>query len=100
MLARTKTHPTNSYTESQHVTLTKNTMWTNLFENELKTHNEKGLYLKGLRLREGYTQKDLGTLIGISRHRISEIEHGKKLINKDIALELAKVFKVNYQRFL
>lgn len=74
--------------------------WRDLFKKDLESHNEQGLYLKGLRLREGYTQKQLGDLIGVSQNNISAMEHGRRSIGKVIAQRLAYVFDVNYQNFL
>lgn len=74
--------------------------WRDLFEDPLQAHTEQGLYLKGLRLREGYTQLQLGKLIGVSQNNISAMEHGKRAIGKEMAHRLAHVFNVNYQRFL
>lgn len=74
--------------------------WRELFEHQLESHSEQGLYLKGLRLREGYTQAQLSKLIGIPQNNISAMEHGKRLIDTEVAHRLANVFNVNYQRFL
>ena len=56
--------------------------------------------LRGARKREGLTQKELAALVGVSQTHISEMEHGKRPIGKDMARRLAKVFKVNYRVFL
>jgi DNA-binding XRE family transcriptional regulator len=56
--------------------------------------------LRGARKREGLTQKDLAHLVGISQTHISEMEHGKRPIGKDMARRLAKVLRVNYRVFL
>jgi DNA-binding XRE family transcriptional regulator len=74
--------------------------WKNLFKDLLKDHSERGLYLKGLRLREGYSQAQLAEMIEVSANNISAMEHGKRPIGKNIARRLAEVFNVSYQRFL
>ena len=56
--------------------------------------------LRGARKREGLTQKDLAALVGVSQTHISEMEHGKRPIGKDMARRLAKVLKANYRVFL
>jgi ribosome-binding protein aMBF1 (putative translation factor) len=56
--------------------------------------------LRGARKREALTQKGLAQLVGISQTHISEMEHGKRPIGKDMARRLAKVLKVNYRVFL
>lgn len=56
--------------------------------------------LQGARHRENLTQKELARLIGISQTHISEMEHGKRPIGKDMAKRLAKVLNVDYRVFL
>jgi len=56
--------------------------------------------LRGARKRETLTQKELARLVGVSQTHISEMEHGKRPIGKDMARRLAKVLKVNYRVFL
>jgi len=56
--------------------------------------------LRGARKREPLTQKELARLVGVSQTHISEMEHGKRPIGKDMARRLAKVLKVNYRVFL
>jgi DNA-binding XRE family transcriptional regulator len=61
---------------------------------------EGGVALRGARKREALTQKHLADLLGISQTHISEMEHGKRPIGKEMARRLAKIFKVNYRVFL
>jgi DNA-binding XRE family transcriptional regulator len=98
-LARTKTHHIE---EVVHVrsSRSKKKNWRDFFEKELTIHSEQGLYLRGLRLREDYTQAKLGQLIGTSPNNISAMEHGRRPIGKEIAQRLAKVFKTDYRMFL
>jgi DNA-binding XRE family transcriptional regulator len=56
--------------------------------------------LRGARKREALTQKELAHLVGVSQTHISEMEHGKRPIGKDMARRLAKALKVNYRVFL
>jgi DNA-binding XRE family transcriptional regulator len=56
--------------------------------------------LRGARKREGLTQKELAALVGVSQTHISEMEHGKRPIGKDMARRLAKVLKADYRVFL
>ncbi|MDO9532201.1 MAG: helix-turn-helix transcriptional regulator [Deltaproteobacteria bacterium] len=56
--------------------------------------------LRGARKREALTQKDLAHLVGVSQTHISEMEHGKRPIGKEMARRLAKALKVNYRVFL
>jgi len=101
MWARTKTH----HTESGNITEVRSSRekkkgWRDFFEDELNEQGEQGLYLQGLRLREGYTQAQLGELIGVTQNNISAMEHGRRSIGKALAQRLAQVFGVRYQRFL
>jgi DNA-binding XRE family transcriptional regulator len=56
--------------------------------------------LRGARKREGLTQKELARLVGGSQTHISEMEHDKRPIGKDLARRLAKVLKADYRVFL
>ena len=56
--------------------------------------------LRGARKREGLTQKQLAQLLGISQTHISEMEHGKRPIGKEMAKRLAAVLRVDYRLFL
>ena len=59
-----------------------------------------GVALRGARKREGLTQKQLAELLGISQTHISEMEHGKRPMGKEMAKRLAKVLKVDYRLLL
>jgi DNA-binding XRE family transcriptional regulator len=74
--------------------------WRDLFKEEIEERTEQGIILRGLRGRDGYTQAQLGKLIGVSRNNISLMEHGRRPIGKKVAQRLAVIFKVSYQRFL
>ncbi|MFZ5449071.1 MAG: helix-turn-helix domain-containing protein [Thermodesulfobacteriota bacterium] len=63
-------------------------------------HFNGSVALKGARKRERLTQKELANLVGISQTHISEMEHGKRPIGKDMARRLAKVLRINYRVFL
>lgn len=63
-------------------------------------HFDAGVALRGARRREGLTQRQLAELLGISQAHISEMEHGKRPIGKEMARRLAKVFQVDYRVFL
>ncbi len=56
--------------------------------------------LRGLRNREGLTQKDLGEIIGVEQTNISKMERGKRQIGKNIAMRIAKAFGIDYRLFL
>ncbi len=56
--------------------------------------------LRGARKREGLTQKELARLVEVNQTHISEMEHGKRPIGKDMARRLGQALKVNYRVFL
>lgn len=59
-----------------------------------------GSAIKGLRYREGMTQKQLAEKIGVKRHHISEMENGKRSIGKEMAKRLAHALKSDFKVFL
>lgn len=56
--------------------------------------------LRGLRHREDLKQKDLAATLGIRPANLSEMEHGRRPIGKDMAKRLAKVLGTNWKVFL
>jgi DNA-binding XRE family transcriptional regulator len=59
-----------------------------------------GSAIRGLRLREGLTQKQLAEVLGIKRNNLSEMENGKRPIGKNLAKRLAQALRTNYKVFL
>ena len=59
-----------------------------------------GHALRGLRSREGLTQKQLAEMIGVKPSHISEMENGKRSIGKNMAKRLAKALRAEYKVFL
>lgn len=55
------------------------------FSDQLRQH------LKGLRKKQGYTQAQLGQLLGVSQARIAEIEANPGLVNLDQLLQIFSV---------
>jgi ribosome-binding protein aMBF1 (putative translation factor) len=66
---------------------------------ELKT-NRVGVCIRGGRVKEGLTQKQLAEQIGIAQHHISEMENGKRTVGKEMAKKLAEVMNIDYRVFL
>jgi DNA-binding XRE family transcriptional regulator len=59
-----------------------------------------GVALAGARHKEGLTQVQLARLSGIPQRHISEMEHSKRPIGKELAKKLAQVLKIDYRVFL
>ncbi|NGX54470.1 MAG: hypothetical protein KR126chlam2_00081 [Chlamydiae bacterium] len=80
----------------------KGEVWRKLYKKELEKYGEQGLYLRGLRHREGLTQKQLAAKLGkgCSQHHISEMENGKRTITPAMAKRLANVLHAEYRMFL
>ena len=72
----------------------------NLFSDLNEKYSKTGALLKGARLRETMTQKQLADKLGIPQSHVSEMEHGKRPIGKRMAQRLGKVLKVSYKVFL
>jgi DNA-binding XRE family transcriptional regulator len=67
---------------------------------EVFPDSHPGKILKGLRVREGLTQLQLAEKTGLKHHHISEMEHGKRVIGKEMAKRLAAVLHASYRMFL
>lgn len=67
---------------------------------EVFPDSHPGKILKGLRAREDLTQAQLAEKIGLRPHHISEMEHGKRVIGKEMARRLAKALNTSYKMFL
>ena len=59
-----------------------------------------GTALRGLRVREGITQKQLAERVQITQTRVSEMENGVRPISIDMAKKIGNVFGVSYKVFL
>ena len=74
--------------------------WRDAFKKDIQTIGEAALALKGIRAREGMNQKSLAKLLGTSQAHVSQLESGKKEINKKTAAKLGKIFNIDYKVFL
>ncbi len=59
-----------------------------------------GHVLAGARYRENMTQKALSALVGCRPSHISEMEHGRRPIGKEMAKRLAAALGASYKVFL
>ncbi len=56
--------------------------------------------LRGLRAREGLTQKEFGDLLSLAQSNISAMENGKRPIGKELAQRIEEEFKIDYRLLL
>lgn len=59
-----------------------------------------GILLRALRRKEGLSQKDLADKLGTQQPNISSIEKGERVIGKELAKKIEKIFGTNYRVFL
>ena len=74
--------------------------WKEAFKKEIKSIGEPALALKGARVKEGMTQKELAHQLDTSQAYVSQLEKGEKEINRSTAQALGEIFNVNYKVFL
>lgn len=68
---------------------------------DMQTVMSPGEYVRLYRENHGWSQADLGSKLGtVSRHRVSDIETGKRTISKEMAKKLCDLFSVPIDRFL
>ncbi|MBI5346289.1 MAG: helix-turn-helix transcriptional regulator [Chlamydiae bacterium] len=100
MSVRTRTHHIRRVKKTTLQNKEQTYNWRDVYAKKLEHDSESGIYLRGVRNREGLTQVQLAKKLGISQHHISEMEHGKRLIGKKMAKRLSKVLKAEYRMFL
>lgn len=69
--------------------------WEKLAKDDIAKYGKAGIVLRGLRYREGLSQKALAKLSGISQENISRMENGQRPIGKDVAKKLAKALNTD-----
>jgi len=67
---------------------------------EVFPESSPGNRLRGLRTREGITQKELAQALGIRQHHVSEMEKGVRAISKDMAKRIGETYNISYKVFL
>ena len=103
MSDRTKTRPTRvgtKKTQRSKKKIQKHIPWRQVAKENIEKFTEAGLAVKGARYKAEMTQQELADAIGARAHHISEMEHGKRSIGKEMAHRLSKVLNVNYKVFL
>lgn len=101
MSVRTRTRPTRAgRLPVKSRAPKKRTSWREVAKKEIRRFSEAGLMLRGCRYKKTITQIELAKAVGVSQHHISEIENGKRPVEKEIAQRLAKFFDTSYRIFL
>lgn len=59
-----------------------------------------GSVLRGLRFRDGKSQKWLAEQLGMKQPNVSAMEKGERPIGKTLAKKLGKIFNIGYKVFL
>jgi DNA-binding XRE family transcriptional regulator len=67
---------------------------------EVFPESSPGNRLRGLRSREGLTQKKLAAVLGIRQHHVSEMEKGLRAISVDMAKRIGEKYNISYKVFL
>ena len=67
---------------------------------DLQDQDFPGRCLRGARAKEGMTQRQLALKTGIPQRHISEMENGKRPIDKDMAKKLEATLNLGYHVFL
>ena len=71
-----------------------------VFSDLNQKYSKSGAILKGARLKEDLSQKKLGQKLNLPQNLISNMERGKKPIDKKMAQRLSKILKIPYKAFL
>lgn len=64
---------------------------------EVFPESHPGTILRGLRVREDLTQKELAQKAKLKPHHISEMENGKRPMGKEVAMRLAEALNADYR---
>ena len=67
---------------------------------EVFPESSSGNRLRGLRAREGITQKEFAKTLGIRPHHVSEMEKGIRSISVGMAKRISEAYNISYKVFL
>jgi DNA-binding XRE family transcriptional regulator len=67
---------------------------------EFFPNHHAGDSIRGVRYREGLTQRQLAEKAGISIHNLSNMEHGRRPVGKDMAKRLAGALNTDWRLLL
>ena len=65
-----------------------------------EAYSKPGMMLRGIHVREGFTQQQFAEIINVTQANLSKMENGKCPIGKEIAKRIAKKFDIHYQSLL
>jgi len=71
-----------------------------LFEKINKKYTKPGALLRGIRIRENFTQIEMARKLKITQSDISQMENGARNIGRMVAKRIEKLFGVDYRSFL
>ncbi|OGT47535.1 MAG: hypothetical protein A3E82_09680 [Gammaproteobacteria bacterium RIFCSPHIGHO2_12_FULL_38_11] len=74
--------------------------WRAVVADLTQKYTEAGVALKGARVKENLSQSDLANKLGIPQSHISDMEHSRRTIGKNMAKRLSKALNVGYKVFL
>lgn len=98
MRARTKKPPTNDKHVGAEASVGVSV--DELLKKEFPDRPSAGVYLQGIRHREGLTQSELAKKLGTNQANVSNMEHGKRPIGKGMAKKIGELFDIDYRYFL
>ncbi|MDZ4677735.1 MAG: helix-turn-helix transcriptional regulator [Oligoflexia bacterium] len=70
------------------------------FENFFLGESKPAVVLRGMRKREGFTQKELAEKLGTTQSVVAAMETGLRAIGKNMAHRLAEILNADYRLFL
>ena len=103
MSVRTRTHHTKTkpgHSNGKTNTKKKKIPWREVAKKEISKFSEAGVMLRGCRYKKDITQVELSKATGIRQSHISDMEHGRRPIGKEVAKRLADFFDTDYRVFL
>ena len=71
-----------------------------LFKDINQKYSKPGSLLRGIRIRENYTQTEMALKLKVSQSDISQMEHGVRKIGRKIAQRIEELFDIDYRSFL
>jgi ribosome-binding protein aMBF1 (putative translation factor) len=70
------------------------------FEEFFAGESKPAVVLRGMRKREGFTQKELAKELGTTQSVVAAMESGGRAIGKNMAHRLAEILNADYRLFL